>query len=501
MSVARPTRSLLGKYISSAAAQSRSPASTVVCRQFHSSAPYQKKRRSQFRNVKAEELGLLKPDAMEKYQKEHLPDYTPEELELLRQKYTPEQMEALEAAEQAVNPGDIAIQGRLRDDLFRPKYIEDFTVMDPRYDLKSDLKGTLREHKWDDNDERFEEEFLDKFSKVMEKGTTNQLTRAMIRALRRVKTSQGQDLIDLTEAELSDMEKDPSLLEKYLVKPDEREPKYKEKETESDDFITRAQALKLDEMVETAWKKELDLLSHSKHTELKPSTFELEEDGPTGPIRLHTAEAVELGKVPGVAGLYKTSADEDDGKDDMGQYTELKQLTGLTLSELKSIYNKTLVIRHVHNQTRLGKIRSVSAMVIAGNGNGRLGLGVGKSTQMDVAVNTATMLAIRNMKPLRRYENRTIYGNITSKVSGTVVELSARPPGFGLRVPSRLFEMCRAAGLHDLAVHMPRSKNPMNTVKATYNALMNQPDPEEIAIGRGKKLVDARKVYYGGAVL
>lgn len=73
--------------------------------------------------------------------------------------------------------------------------------------------------------------------------------------------------------------------------------------------------------------------------------------------------------------------------------------------------------------------------------------------------------------------------------------------GFGLRVPSRLFEMCRAAGVHDLAVHMPRSKNPMNTVKATYNAFMNQPDPEEIAMGRGKKMVDARKVYYGGAVL
>lgn len=40
----------------------------------------------------------------------------------------------------------------------------------------------------------------------------------------------------------------------------------------------------------------------------------------------------------------------------------------------------------------------------------------------------------------------------------------------------------------------------MNTVKATYQALTNQPDPEEIAQGRGKKLVDVRKVYYGGSV-
>jgi small subunit ribosomal protein S5 len=47
---------------------------------------------------------------------------------------------------------------------------------------------------------------------------------------------------------------------------------------------------------------------------------------------------------------------------------------------------------------------------------------------------------------------------------------------------------------------MPRSKNPMNSVKAAYEALTNQVDPEEIAIGRGKKMVDVRKVYYGGAV-
>lgn len=60
--------------------------------------------------------------------------------------------------------------------------------------------------------------------------------------------------------------------------------------------------------------------------------------------------------------------------------------------------------------------------------------------------------------------------------------------------------MCRMAGIHDLAAHFPRSRNPMNTVKATYMALTDQLDPEQIAIGRGKKMVDVRKVYYGGAV-
>jgi len=60
--------------------------------------------------------------------------------------------------------------------------------------------------------------------------------------------------------------------------------------------------------------------------------------------------------------------------------------------------------------------------------------------------------------------------------------------------------MARAAGLQDLSAKVPRSRNPMNTVKAAYEALMSQRLPDEVARGLGKKLVDVRKVYYGGRV-
>lgn len=72
--------------------------------------------------------------------------------------------------------------------------------------------------------------------------------------------------------------------------------------------------------------------------------------------------------------------------------------------------------------------------------------------------------------------------------------------GFGLRCQHLIFEMARAAGIHDLAARVTRSRNPMNTVKAAYEALMGQKDPEEIARARGKKLIDVRKVYYAGKV-
>lgn len=58
--------------------------------------------------------------------------------------------------------------------------------------------------------------------------------------------------------------------------------------------------------------------------------------------------------------------------------------------------------------------------------------------------------------------------------------------------------MC--AGINDLAARVTRSRNPMNTIKATMQALLSQKLPDEIARGLGRKLVDVRKVYYNGNV-
>ncbi|KAK5998007.1 Small ribosomal subunit protein uS5m [Cladobotryum mycophilum] len=503
MSVARPARSLLGKCVASTRASQSIVAACASQQQkqqhqFHTTAP-RPKRRSRFRNVKADDLGLLRnSDTLARYKQDKFAEYTKEELDALAARYTPEQMEAIRAGERAVDPEDLIFQGRLRDDPYRPSYIEDYTVLDPRYDVKPEVEGTPREVKWL-NPSEWVDNYGNKMAAVTDKKTSDQLARAMVRALRRVKESNGQELIDLTQDELLDLEKDPELLKRYLVPEDGPEP---DANAEGPEFITRAQAMKLDEAIDSAWKKELDQLAQQPDSaEVEPTNLELFEDGPAGLSRLHSAEAPELGKVPGVEGLYKSAADpEDEGQDDDGRYQEIKRLTGMSLKDIQSIYRKVLVTRWVSNQTRLGKVRSTSVVAIAGNGNGRLGLGIAKSTEAGLAAETAQLLAIRNMKPIRRYENRTIYGNAKAKVSGTVVELFARPPGFGLRCPHRIFEMCRASGIHDIAANMPRSKNPMNSVKAAYDALMNQVDPEEIAIGRGKKMVDVRKVYYGGAV-
>ncbi len=377
-------------------------------------------------------MGLTQtPAKMTQAKKELLPEYSMEQLEQLRSKYTPEQMEAIQAGEAAVDAEDLLIQGRIRDDPYRPTYVEDYTKLDPRFDLMPQPEGKPREHKWLDEQD-WMDQFSARFSEMADRKTDTQLTRAMARALRRVKDTQGVDMIDLTEEELAELEKNPDALQKYLVEDDDAAADTSsDKDADPSALLTEAQVQKLDEAIEAEWKAELErLVAEDTSTEVSPTSIEMIEDGPAGLERAESAEAPELGKVPGVEGRYKRAADpEDAGQDELGEYQEIKRVTGLALADIKSLYCKILVTRSVSNQTRMGKIRSASIVAIAGNGAGRLGLGMAKSTDSSTAVVTAQMLAIRNMKAVRRYEDRTVYGNATAKVGGTVVELFNRPPG------------------------------------------------------------------------
>ncbi|KAK5136612.1 hypothetical protein LTR08_002626 [Meristemomyces frigidus] len=218
------------------------------------------------------------------------------------------------------------------------------------------------------------------------------------------------------------------------------------------------------------------------------------------PVRLALDDAQTSGKkrddvkkvrIPGV----QYSNEEEDP-----HLTRLCQQTGMTKEQIRRIRIKNLVSHRVVNQTRMGKIQSLYYLTIAGNQDGMLGIGEGKAAEDEDGRRQAMMNAIRNMRPIARYEERTIYGDVEAKVGGSVVQLSARAPGFGNRTQHLIFELARAAGISDLAARTPRSRNKMNVVKAAFEALTSQRLPEDVARARGRKMVDVRKVYYGGQV-
>lgn len=107
----------------------------------------------------------------------------------------------------------------------------------------------------------------------------------------------------------------------------------------------------------------------------------------------------------------------------------LMRQTGYSNQEIRRFRTKVLVTHRVVNQTRMGKQQRQYYLCVAGNGKGLLGIGEGKSSEPEDARRMATQAAIRNMQPIPRYEERTIFGDVKGKVAGTEVELMTRTPG------------------------------------------------------------------------
>lgn len=129
---------------------------------------------------------------------------------------------------------------------------------------------------------------------------------------------------------------------------------------------------------------------------------------------------------------------EEKGKESEEMTDALKRLlqdTGFDAMEIRSLRTKTLVAHSVVNQTRLGKVRRQYCLSIAGNGDGLLGIGEAKSEEAPDAALQSKYRAIRNMQPILRYENRTIFGDVAGKVGAVELKLMNRAPGMFSFVP------------------------------------------------------------------
>jgi len=224
---------------------------------------------------------------------------------------------------------------------------------------------------------------------------------------------------------------------------------------------------------------------------------------PEAELNSRSYEAPEIPELtdPMTQSAVKNAAAGEDGNEAAEPHMQrlLKQ-TGMPLDRIKKLRTKILNVHRVVNQTRMGKVQSMYYLTVAGDGKGMVGIGEGKSSEPEDAQRMSVANAIKNMVTVVRYEERTIFGDVKGKVGATELQLMTRPPGFGIRCSHLIYEICKCAGISDLAGRVTRARNPMNIVKATIQALLSQRLPEEVARARGKKLVDVRKVYYGGVV-
>ncbi|OJD37722.1 mitochondrial 37s ribosomal protein mrps5 [Diplodia corticola] len=445
--VARPARCLFARAsaatrsattATNAAASASADSSTFLRRQFHASPAHSKRRKPHYPSIKVEHMKQLQDVAQKTF-----PSFSEEDKKVLAAKYSPEQLAAIEAGEQALDSRDLLVEGWHTD-------VNNHREADP---MALQYNDDLR-----------------RLQPVLDKKPRTELDPYADYGVR-----------PRTEDEMAQM------LAMFYVEEGERlealglQPGSKAEKDEEDRGRVR-------------FLQFLDNPRTFIHANSEEGYRMIENEN-------FSVLAPEMPKIDGLAPKSVGGAAGGAGEGDEEANTlRLTQQTGLTKADIRFLRVKNLVMRRVVNQTRLGKVASMYYLTIAGDGNGMLGVGEGKSTEPEDGRRQSVMNAIRNMKPVVRYENRTIYGEVEGKVGAVNLKLSARPPGFGLRCQHLIFEMARAAGIHDLAARVTRSRNKMNTVKATWEALLGQKLPEDIARARGRKLVDVRKVYYGGSV-
>ncbi|KAJ3089869.1 28S ribosomal protein S5, mitochondrial [Physocladia obscura] len=164
------------------------------------------------------------------------------------------------------------------------------------------------------------------------------------------------------------------------------------------------------------------------------------------------------------------------------------------------LQKRVLHVRQVSRSTKGGKIRTTSAIVVVGNGNGVGGYGEGRAADRAGAISKATAVAAKNMTVIPRFQQRTVYGDIVHRYHAVRLDIKTAPPGFGIVANDNIHEICRCIGIRDLAAKVRGSTNPLNVIKGTFEALLLQKTPVQIAQARGRKLIDIANAYYGGKI-
>lgn len=165
---------------------------------------------------------------------------------------------------------------------------------------------------------------------------------------------------------------------------------------------------------------------------------------------------------------------------------EKKEFLGM---EQQQYDERVIEIARVAKVVKGGRRFQFRVAIVAGDNNGRVGLGVGKANAVPDAMRKATERAHKNMRTVAVY-NTTIPHIVNGKVAGARVMLKPASRGTGVIAAGGVRAVLEAAGIRDILTKSLGSANVLNVVKATFEALDQLKSPEEEASRRGKSAKD-----------
>jgi small subunit ribosomal protein S5 len=171
--------------------------------------------------------------------------------------------------------------------------------------------------------------------------------------------------------------------------------------------------------------------------------------------------------------MAKNSRKDNRDRDDEGQGS--------------GVIERTVKIKRCAAVVKGGRRFSFAAMVVCGDGNGKVGWGYGKANEVQPSVEKANKQAIRTMKNVPMVDG-AIPHRIDGHFGAARVVLLPAGPGTGIIAGSAVRAVCEAAGIKNILTKSFGSNNPVTLVKATINALQEVRTKEDVERLRGVQL-------------
>ena len=152
------------------------------------------------------------------------------------------------------------------------------------------------------------------------------------------------------------------------------------------------------------------------------------------------------------------------------------------------LIDKVIKIRRCAAVVKGGRRFSFAAMVVVGNGRGKVGWGYGKANEVPPSVEKAVKDGSRRMLEIS-LDGGTIPHSVTGNYGAATVVLVPAAPGTGVIAGQGVRAVCEAAGIKDILTKSFGSNNPINLVKATLDALEQLRTRTDVERLRGVSLV------------
>lgn len=158
--------------------------------------------------------------------------------------------------------------------------------------------------------------------------------------------------------------------------------------------------------------------------------------------------------------------------------------------EQDDIIERLVSINRVAKVVKGGKRFGFAALVVVGDGKGKIGHGSAKSREVPDAITKATQQARRNMMRVALREGRTLHHDVYGHFGSGRVVLRAAPAGTGVIAGGPIRAVFEVLGIQDVVAKSLGSNNPHNMVKAALAGLMDTQSPRSVANRRGKRVAE-----------